>query len=198
MKSFLWTNPTTWPSISQFHKQNFTGLPPHHAVGKSGEVLRSTKHFWSFTAEQICSILLNRWSSWGLKQNKKIRWAFSFKKGVNKVQPYQFWIYTRQAVWRNLIRLFSKPVDIYFSCMLHRMLQQCCVMKLQKWQTKLYFHFWVNLSINLKMVVHNTNLCWETVSPLLGLSSREPHKLASPPWVDERFHLWRGDTVGGW
>ena len=48
-------------------KRNFS----HHPLtpdtdGKSGEVLESAKHFWSFTAKQCCSISLNNWSTWGL------------------------------------------------------------------------------------------------------------------------------------
>ena len=44
-------------------------------MGKSGKLcLQSTKHFWSFTAKQRCSILQKSWSRWELvsKQLKKI------------------------------------------------------------------------------------------------------------------------------
>ena len=34
--------------------------------GKLSQVLRSTKHFWSFTAHRCLRILLNNWSSQGL------------------------------------------------------------------------------------------------------------------------------------
>ena len=44
-----------------------TQTSPHaHADGKLGEVSKSTKHFWSFTAKQCSSVLLNNWSRWGL------------------------------------------------------------------------------------------------------------------------------------
>ena len=39
--------------------------------GPSVEVLLSAKHFWSFTAKQFCSILLNNWFIWGLVRNNK-------------------------------------------------------------------------------------------------------------------------------
>ena len=56
-------------------KENLKGQVYHHhqslcthpnADGKSGEVLWPRKHFWSFTAKQSCSILLNDWSRCGL------------------------------------------------------------------------------------------------------------------------------------
>ena len=36
----------------------------HTHTQKSGEVLKSTEQFWSFTVKQSCSVLLNNWSSW--------------------------------------------------------------------------------------------------------------------------------------
>ena len=48
-------------------KSKIESVSPHlSADGNSGEVSLSTKHFWSFTVKQSCSILLNNWSSWRL------------------------------------------------------------------------------------------------------------------------------------
>ena len=50
----------------------------------SGEVSWSTKHFWSLTAKQRCSILLNSWSGWRLvfKNNKQLG------KKQSRMAPY--------------------------------------------------------------------------------------------------------------
>ena len=45
-----------------------------HTDETSGEVLYSTTHFWSFTAKQHCSILLNKWSGWGGPKHPILIW----------------------------------------------------------------------------------------------------------------------------
>ena len=37
-----------------------------HVNGRSGEASQSTKHFWISTAKELCSVLRNNWSRWGL------------------------------------------------------------------------------------------------------------------------------------
>ena len=58
-----------WPIERDHLRMSATwlqSLSPHpHADGKSREVSKPTNHFWSFTATQCCSSLLNSWSRWG-------------------------------------------------------------------------------------------------------------------------------------
>ena len=44
---------------------------------------KSTKHFWSFTTKQHCSVLLNKWSRWG-----RILISKKTTKNKNKMAPY--------------------------------------------------------------------------------------------------------------
>ena len=68
----------------------------HHTDVKSGEVLLSTKHFWSLTAKKYCSILLNNWYRWVyiLKWKKKqwqlkIKWLSTARHSESKPSLWQ-------------------------------------------------------------------------------------------------------------
>ena len=74
------------------------------------EVLQSTEHFWSFTAQQCCSILRNNWSRWGLgfKCKKKQTWNLQQPR-----DPRMIWtdvIFTRNlfAVLKALACILSE------------------------------------------------------------------------------------------
>ena len=135
-----------------------------------GDASESTKHFWSFTAKQCCSILRNNWSSWGptwlltsclmsshLKpptSQTDLKWWFVFFKTllwaeINNVLSNQFGISELLETWITSYKLHGAILFLQLLQLFRRTMQHCFAVKLQKrfvdYETSLVFSSaWVN------------------------------------------------------
>ena len=89
---------TPWERPSPLHLQNglaemkwklsrYRLAPPCPLM--SGEVLLSTKHFWSFVVERRCSILRSNLSRWGLFKKMWMMQQQQQQKMLNETAPYR-------------------------------------------------------------------------------------------------------------